>query len=128
MPGHIGTSIIINSGKVLGHDPEAMDGDELARFRQQLAGAGIDVGGVSDDDLRKGMTMMAEAFRDTAPTTAADAAAIILDGVRQNKWRILVGDDAEVLDAEVRADPEHVYDRAFWDQLRERGLFGIFPS
>jgi hypothetical protein len=71
--------------------------------------------------------MMGETFRDAAPTTAARAATIILDGVRKNHWRILVGDDAEVLDREVRADPEHAYDREFWDSLRAKGIFGIFP-
>ena len=33
-------------------------------------------------------------FRNTAPTTAAEAATIILDGVRAGQWRILVGEDA----------------------------------
>ena len=36
--------------------------------------------------------------------TAAEAATIILDGVRNNTWRILVGQDAEILD---RRDEEH---------------------
>ena len=67
-------------------------------------------------------------FRDGAPTSAAEAATIILNGVRNNEWRILVGEDAEALDAQIRADPDRVYDRAFWDELRERGLFGMFPG
>jgi NAD(P)-dependent dehydrogenase (short-subunit alcohol dehydrogenase family) len=49
-------------------------------------------------------------FKAGAPTTAADAAAIILDGVRSGQWRILVGEDAHKLDAKVRADPERTYD------------------
>ena len=49
-------------------------------------------------------------FRDNAPTTAAQAATIILDGVRNEKWRILVGDDAQRMDELVRADPAHAYD------------------
>ena len=68
---------------------------------------------------------MGEAFRDGAPTTAAQAATIILDGVRHDRWRILVGDDAEALDAAVRADPAGAYDREFWDALRAQGLFGV---
>jgi NAD(P)-dependent dehydrogenase (short-subunit alcohol dehydrogenase family) len=125
MPGHIGTSIVINSGKAHGQEPESMDSDRLARLREQLSARGLPVEGVSDDDLRKGMQRMAEGFRDAAPTTAAQAATIILDGVRQNRWRILVGEDAEILDAEVRADPEHAYDPEFWDGLRDKGLFGL---
>jgi NAD(P)-dependent dehydrogenase (short-subunit alcohol dehydrogenase family) len=124
MPGHIGTSIVINTGKAHGLEPESMDADQLARLRQELSDRGVPVEGVSDDDLRKGMQVMAEGFRDSAPTTAAQAAAIILDGVRQDRWRILVGEDAEILDAEVRADPEHAYDVAFWNGLLAKGLFG----
>jgi hypothetical protein len=48
-------------------------------------------------------------FRETAPLSAAQAATIILDGVKAGKWRILVGDDAHALDEAVRADPEHAY-------------------
>jgi len=128
MPGHIGTSIVINSSKAHGREPESLSSDDLAKVRLQLAARGLPVDGISDDDLRKGVQMMGEAFRDTAPTTAARAATIILDGVRQNRWRILVGEDAEILDAEVRADPEHAYDPEFWDAMRAKGLFGGFGS
>lgn len=124
MPGHIGTSIVINSGKVHGQEPENMGPDRLLRLRSQIASSGIPLDGVSDDDLRKGIQMMAETFRDAAPTTAAQAATVILDGVRENKWRILVGEDAAILDEEVRRDPEHAYDPEFWEALRARGLFG----
>ena len=56
------------------------------------------------------MVTMAEGFRDNAPTTAAQAATIILDGVRAGEWRILVGDDAHRLDEVVRADPDDAYE------------------
>jgi hypothetical protein len=79
---------------------------------------------VSDDDLQKGMQMIAEQFRDAAPTTASQAATTILEGVRNNRWRILVGDDAEMLDADVRADPENAYEPEFWEALRAKGAFG----
>jgi NAD(P)-dependent dehydrogenase (short-subunit alcohol dehydrogenase family) len=128
MPGHIGTSIVLNSSKAHGQEPDSMDAEELDRVRQRFAGRGLELDGVSDDDLRKGIQMMGEAFRDTAPTTAARAATIILEGVRQNRWRILVGDDAVVLDSEVRADPEHAYDPEFWEALQARGIFGGFGS
>ena len=49
-------------------------------------------------------------FRDKAPLSAAGAAAIILDGVRSGAWRVLVGEDAERLDAAVRANPGASYD------------------
>ena len=41
-----------------------------------------------------------------------EAAAIILDGVRSGAWRILVGEDAKMIDAAVRAKPEATYDYA----------------
>jgi NAD(P)-dependent dehydrogenase (short-subunit alcohol dehydrogenase family) len=126
MPGHIGTSIVINSGKAHGNEPETMDAAQLSKLRTQLTARGLPVEGISDDDLRKGVQMMGETFRDAAPTTAAEAATIILDGVRQEKWRILVGHDAEVIDAEVRADPEAAYGPEFWENLRAKGLFGAF--
>jgi NAD(P)-dependent dehydrogenase (short-subunit alcohol dehydrogenase family) len=51
-------------------------------------------------------------FKDTAPLTAADAAAIILDAVRSGAWRVLVGEDARMLDEYVRGNPEASYDYA----------------
>ena len=65
---------------------------------------------MSDDDLRNMMQMMGEMFRDNAPMTAAQAATVILDGVRAGRWRILVGDDAVSMDEAVRAKPENAYD------------------
>jgi NAD(P)-dependent dehydrogenase (short-subunit alcohol dehydrogenase family) len=80
MPGHIGTDIVTNS--IAAHG----SGSEIDAMRQ-----------------------FGDAFRDSAPLSAAAAATIILDGVRAEKWRILVGDDAEALDAAVRAEPERAY-------------------
>lgn len=128
MPGHIGTSIIINSSKAFGKDPESLDSGQLTRIRDQLASTGADVAEVSDDDLRAGIRMVGETFRDTAPMSAAEAASRIIDGVRHNEWRILVGKDAEIIDAEVRADPEHAYEHAFWNALREQNVFSLFPE
>jgi hypothetical protein len=70
---------------------------------------GIALGEVPDDDLRKLVGGMGNMFRDNAPLTAADAAKIILDGVRAGEWRILVGEDAKRLDEAVRRDPLSAY-------------------
>jgi NAD(P)-dependent dehydrogenase (short-subunit alcohol dehydrogenase family) len=126
MPGHVGTSIVINSGIVHGKEPETLEAEDLVRVRRQLAADGTPVDEVSDEDLRKGVAMFGEAFRDLAPLTAASAAQIILEGVRQNKWRILVGEDAVIVDQLVRDDPESVYEPEFWAALQARGLFGGF--
>jgi NAD(P)-dependent dehydrogenase (short-subunit alcohol dehydrogenase family) len=101
MPGHIGTDIVANSG--------AVHGEDLKRLRADLTRRGMDVSEATDDDLRTMMRTMAEAFRDNAPVTAAEAATVILDSVRAGRWRILIGDDARALDERVRADPESVY-------------------
>ena len=53
-----------------------------------------------------------QGFRDSAPLSAAGAAAVILDGVRAGAWRILVGEDARRLDEFVRANPDDAYDHA----------------
>lgn len=63
---------------------------------------------------------MAEMFEKLAPVTPAQAATIILDGVRNKKWRILVGKDAEIFDREVRADPENAYSPEFFAMLKEK--------
>jgi len=84
MPGHIGTSIVETSMR---HGANEFDMETTELMKQ-----------VSD------------MFRDTAPMSAAEASAVILAGVRNDKWRILVGDDAVSLDQAVRADPEAAYD------------------
>ena len=125
MPGHIGTSIVINSSKFFGRDPKEMTSEQLADMRDRLGKRGLDVSAASDDDLRIGMQMQGEMFRDAAPMTAAQAATVILDGVRSDTWRILVGDDAVSLDALVRELPAIAYDPEFIPHLRARGLFSF---
>ena len=93
MPGHIGTGIAGNSWTVHGGE----------------AGPAV---------LER-----AAKFRNSAPTSADEAAAIILDGVKAKQWRILVGEDAHVLDDAVRADPEEAYDDNFRDRLGDH--FGL---
>jgi NAD(P)-dependent dehydrogenase (short-subunit alcohol dehydrogenase family) len=125
MPGHVGTSIVINSGVVLGRpSPKEMTGEDLQRVRERLARQGLPVEGASDDQLRQGLEMMAIAFRELAPLSAAAAATQILDGVRAERWRILVGDDAVALDRMVRETPEEAYEPAFTERLRQQGFFG----
>ncbi len=117
MPGHVGTSIVINSGKALGTDPKEMSESDLQEARASLEARGIDFGNATNEELRQALVMQGEAFRDDAPTTAAQAAGIILDGVKAAKWRILVGGDAEVLDRMVREEPENAYTEDFYSRL-----------
>lgn len=117
MPGHIGTSIVINSGRMLGSDPKEMSDEDLAEARENLLGRGLDVANATNEQIRQALVMMGEMFRDAAPMTAADAAKVILDGVRERRWRILVGEDAVVLDRMVREDPESVYGHEFMERF-----------
>lgn len=117
MPGHIGTSIVINSGKILGRDPKEMSDEDLLEAREQMARMGFDSGGATNDQIRQALQQRAEEFRDDAPMTAAEAARIILDGVRKGQWRILVGEDAFVLDRLVRENAEDAYEPSFMEQL-----------
>jgi NAD(P)-dependent dehydrogenase (short-subunit alcohol dehydrogenase family) len=125
MPGHIGTSIVINSSRAHGRDPKELTEQQLVEVRTRIESMGIDTGGASDEDIRSLLRQRAESFRDDAPTTAARAAEIILAGVRAGEWRILVGDDARVLDELVRATPRDVYEPEFVDRLVDAGLFGF---
>jgi NAD(P)-dependent dehydrogenase (short-subunit alcohol dehydrogenase family) len=110
MPGHIGTDIVNNSRVVHGgREPEDMTAEELAEMRQELVRQGLPIGGFPDDQLVAGMRMMSDTFRDNAPVSAAQAASVILDAVRNGEWRVLVGEDAVALDARVRADPLAAY-------------------
>jgi len=118
MPGHIGTSIIINSARILGRDPKEMGDEELAEARERMARMGFPVEDASNDQIRQGLQQIGESFRDEAPMTAATAAEVILDGVRKERWRILVGHDAEVMDRLVREFPEEAYEPSFMEKLR----------
>jgi len=80
MPGYIATNIVGNSMRAFGVTDEG--------------------------EIDKANT----GWQENAPTSAAQAAGIILDGVRSGAWRILVGEDAKRLDEFVRGNPESTYD------------------
>jgi NAD(P)-dependent dehydrogenase (short-subunit alcohol dehydrogenase family) len=119
MPGHIGTEIVNNSRLVHGGGAEVSD-SELATIRTGMAQRGIPVESMDDDAVRSMVAMFGNMFRDSAPVSAAEAATVILDGVREGRWRILIGEDAHKLDAAVRANPEGAYDGSI--SLGELGL------
>ncbi|NKB97629.1 MAG: SDR family NAD(P)-dependent oxidoreductase [Pseudomonadales bacterium] len=124
MPGHIGTSIALNSSVVHGQGSALeMRAEDVAAVRERLLAAGAPVDNVPDDHIREMMHQRAIAFRDKAPTSAKEAANIILDGVREERWRILVGDDAYHLDALVRRAPEEAYEPDFVAKMHDAGHF-----
>ncbi|TFH21186.1 MAG: SDR family oxidoreductase [Myxococcales bacterium] len=99
MPGHIGTEIVANT-------LEQQGVENLQGFAEG-----------TPEEMATILAEVATRFRDDAPTTAAEAATVILDGVRKGRWRILVGDDAHELDREVRKAPEDAYDPTFRERL-----------
>ena len=118
MPGHVGTNIVANSLRARGlPEPARMSDAQLEELiprdvQAKLISGGLLPEGASADELRQMLVRANADFRDKAPLSAADAAVIILDGVRSGAWRILVGEDAKMLDALVRAKPEAAYDYA----------------
>ena len=119
MPGQIGTSIRANTRKIQSGDREsdAIDTAGLAQAWERFTLLGRDVSQLSDDQLRNLVSELERRFRDEALTNAAQAATIILDGVRANRWRILVGADAHKIDEMVRQSPELAYDLGFFDEF-----------
>jgi NAD(P)-dependent dehydrogenase (short-subunit alcohol dehydrogenase family) len=119
MPGHIGTSIMSNSRKIQsGTDSDRLNDDEVALARVRLGMAGIaDAAKMSDEEVQAYAAELARSFLEEAPTSAAQAAKIILDGVKAERWRILVGDDAQRLDERVRRTPEQAYDLEFYQSF-----------
>ena len=118
MPGHVGTDIIANSLRARGlPDPEHMTDAQVEGLipgdaRAKMISVGLVPEGASADDLRRFLVRVSADFRDKAPVSAAAAATVILNGVRSGAWRILIGEDAKMIDAAVRAKPEAAYDYA----------------
>jgi NAD(P)-dependent dehydrogenase (short-subunit alcohol dehydrogenase family) len=118
MPGQIGTSIRSNSRKIhSGTDSDVMDAAQIAQARARIASMGTDVSNLSDEDIQNMVAEGERRFREEAPMTAAAAATVILDGVKADRWRILVGDDAQQIDAMVRQSPERAYDVDFFESF-----------
>jgi NAD(P)-dependent dehydrogenase (short-subunit alcohol dehydrogenase family) len=123
MPGHIGTHIFRNSMLEFGRDPKDLRDEHVAEIRQQIESRGIDLSGASDEDIRTLTAMRVENFENDAPTNASAAATAILDGVRAGHWRILIGQDAAVLDRLLRERPHDAYTDEFTAELTTAGHF-----
>ena len=72
---------------------------------------------MSDADVEKVVRERIRRFLEEAPMTAAEAATVILDGVKADRWRILVGEDAKKIDQLVRKSPEQAYDVDFFQRF-----------
>ena len=119
MPGHVGTDIIANSLRARGFPPpQDMTDAQVEQLipadaRTTMITAGLLGEDATAGDLRQMLAQASVDFRDKAPVSAAEAAVTILDGVRSGAWRILIGNDARIIDAAVRARPEAAYEPGF---------------
>src|SRR5271170_3466028 len=111
MPGVVNTDIATNSRRALGlPEWEQLSDAELLELipeagRAVLVATGLLAEDFSVDDLRQAIPRLKTEFQGKG-FTAVQAATIILDGVRSGAWRILVGEEAKMLDKQVRANPE----------------------
>lgn len=129
MPGHVGTNIAHNRFRMHGRNrPLDMSADEVAEAREDMLRKGMDVAGMDDDALRRHIHQLVNNFRDAAPVSPAQAADIILDGVRKEQWRIFVGEDAKAFDALVRQYPEEAYELSFVENLLQSGEFKVLKE
>jgi NAD(P)-dependent dehydrogenase (short-subunit alcohol dehydrogenase family) len=114
LPGYVGSDILANSDRILASVAGPADEASKKNARQRIVGfGGSDPAGVSDADLGRVIDAMARHFQDHALTSPSEAARTILEGVRQGQWRILVGPDARIIDAMVRAEAADIYEPAF---------------
>ena len=126
MPGHIGTSIAINTGKLINSNTSGASvvrtDEEMQKVKENMIKLGAPVHNQSLDQIREIIKERANSFKEDAPMTAGEAATVILDGVKENKWRILVGEDAKALDKWVRESPEDAYNISFDGERRKEDL------
>jgi NAD(P)-dependent dehydrogenase (short-subunit alcohol dehydrogenase family) len=115
MPGVVNTDIYVNSRRALGLPAwdELSDAQLLELLGENTRATLIEMGLLAEDftadDLRRVIAQKKPELQDKG-FTAAQAASIILDGVRSGAWRILVGEEAKMLDEQVRANPEAPFD------------------
>src|SRR5271154_2293673 len=111
MPGLVNTDIGTNSRRALGQPAwDQLSDAELLELipeagRAVLVATGLLTEDFSADELRQAIPRLKTEFQGKG-FTAVQAATIILDGVRSGAWRILVGEEAKMLDGQVRANPQ----------------------
>lgn len=117
MPGYVGSGIATNTARILGAQVVSLSDAEIEAQRTQWIEDGtLQDPDASTEEIRALWQARLEKY-DQGGLSIEAAATIILDGVRANRWRILVGADAVALDAAVREDPDHTYDPDFMSRL-----------
>ena len=129
MPGHIGTSIVFNSGAYFGRDPKELTDAQVAELRERLAAQGLDVTTASDEDVRNGDRWRWPRASATTPRRrrprrrrSSSTASAPASGGSSSV------DDAHLLDEAVRATPTEAYEPEFMERLRAEGVFTAIPT
>ena len=127
MPGHIGTSIVINSGKFFGRDPKEMTSEQLADVRDRLGQRGHGrQRAPATTTCASGMQMQAEMFRDAAPDDGGAGG----HGHPRRRARRARGASSSATTRSASTSwcasiPQIAYDPEFLPHLRARGLFSF---
>jgi len=112
-PGAVGSDIAVNTTRILGHKrPKDMSDEEISQARGNWERRGYGNPGMSNDQIREAVENHIVNFARHG-LTPAQGAEIILQGVRDEQWRIFVGKDAQALDRAVRKYPLEAYDLDF---------------
>jgi hypothetical protein len=127
MPGHIGTSIIINSARILGRDPKEMPDDQLEEARAEHPALGFDVSA-----RRTTRSARCSSCARDLPRPGADERRGGREGDPRRRprerWRILVGEDAHILDRMVRETPEEAYEAPFMQRFVAASGWKLTPQ
>jgi NAD(P)-dependent dehydrogenase (short-subunit alcohol dehydrogenase family) len=119
MPGGVGTDIAVNTGRILGHKrPKDMSDEEIAEARKGWEKVRYGTAKMDNDEMRRAAEDRIVNFAKNG-LTPAQGVEIILQGVREERWRILVGKDAEALDRALRKHPLEAYDMDFNKRVME---------
>ena len=159
MPGWIGTGLIESSQIMLGSELDNMmkvrrkSGLRLQQRIHELIKEGdattlvlknkglldqvgdVDWSKMTDKQMVQMNTLMGPGFRSNALTSATQAAEIILKGVANDEWNILVGEDAHSLAKLMKEDEEALYNDKtlipdffnydIWEMNRVKGGKGL---
>ena len=116
MPGHIGTAIVANTRRIL-RDGDAQD---IPARRADLEAHGYNIAAMANAEIKAISDKLEDDYVRMAPLSGAQAAAQIIAGVKADCWRIVIGEDAKLLDKSVRSDPERAYDIEFFNRFLRR--------
>ena len=116
-PGAVGSDIAVNTTRILGHKrPKQMSDEEISQARGEWEKRGYGNPAMNNDQIRDAVEDSIVNFAKHG-LTPAQGAEIILKGVKDEKWRIFVGKDAEALDRAVRKYPLEAYDMDFGKRI-----------